>query len=951
MATPETILELMERFDANRAAYLSGKYKEAQLRLEFIDPLFRALGWDVHNEQGYAEAYKEVIVEDAISVGDATKAPDYCFRIGGTRKFFVEAKKPSVNLKDDISSAFQLRRYAWSAKLPLSLLTDFEELAIYDCRVKPVKTDKASTARTLYLTFMDYEKRWDDIASVFSREAVLKGSFDKYAESKKLKGTAEVDAAFLEEIESWRDLLARNIALRNPDMTRRELNYAVQRTIDRIIFLRICEARGIEDYGALMALLNGEHVYPRLFELFIKADDRYNSGLFHFREEKDRPEFTDALTPGIAIDDKPLKEIIRNLYYPESPYEFSVLPADILGQVYEQFLGKVIRLTAGHQAKVEDKPEVKKAGGVYYTPTFIVDYIVEHAVGKLLEGKTPTQAEKLRILDPACGSGSFLIAAYQYLLNWHRDYYSSSDPEKWAKGKTPRIYLGPRGDWRLTTSERKRILLADIYGVDIDPQAVEVTKLSLLLKVLEGESDETLSAQLRLFHERALPDLGSNIKCGNSLVEPTYFDGKQMTLIDDDEQYRVNAFNWQREFKGIMTTGGFDAVIGNPPYGAEYTAEDKAYFKEHFSYRRGKPETYIFFLENGIRLIKPSGLLGMITPNAWLTNYYGVQIRSVVLDDSDLLDIVDLEPTKVFPTAVVDTVIVILEKRKSGPRRTDLETRIWVGDRLKNIQFSHLARQKGWQADEERVINIQTTNEEILVLDKLNQSGRTLSDLVEYSQGVIPYKTKADGSANQYIAGDKRGDDWVPLLENASQVRRYELDQPVAFIQYGPWLWCQREPKYFIEPKILFHRLRKKLPRQLIGAIDTTGFVNRHSLSNLILREGVPKYTLLAVLGLFNSTLANWWFVKRYGLLMEVGGFKVGIIPLPSGWDKSAKQLAGLADEMTRLHGTLRGCRTPSEENTIRRQIETTDRKIDRLVYDLYGLTDEEISIVEHKGD
>ena len=385
MSAPKEIDWLVERFKLNLEAYRSGQYNETQLRREFLDPFFTALGWDVENKQAYAEAYKDVIHEDAIKVGGATKAPDYCFRIGGTRKFFVEAKKPSINLKDEISPAYQLRRYAWSAKLPLSILSDFEEFAVYDCRVKPASADTAANARTLYIEYEQYPERWEEVASIFSREAVLKGSFDKYAESTRAKkGTAEVDDAFLKEIESWRDTLARTIALRNTELTQRELNFAVQRTIDRMIFLRICEDRGIETYGALMALQNGEHVYKRLCEVFHRADEKYNSGLFHFRKEKDRLEEPDELTPGLNIDDKPLKEIIRNLYYPDSPYEFSVLPADILGQVYEQFLGKVIRLTAGHRAVVEDKPEVKKAGGVYYTPTYIVDYIVKNTVGALL---------------------------------------------------------------------------------------------------------------------------------------------------------------------------------------------------------------------------------------------------------------------------------------------------------------------------------------------------------------------------------------------------------------------------------------------------------------------------------------------------------------------------------------------------------------------------------------
>jgi len=273
MSVPSKVVELVERFDRNLEPYKQGKYNETQVRLEFINPLFEELGWDIANIQGYAEAYKEVVHEDAIKVGGAIKAPDYSFRIGGTRKFFLEAKKPSVDIKEGTHPAYQLRRYAWSARLPLSILTDFEEFAVYDCRVKPIKTDKASHSRILYLTYTDYTKRWEEIADIFSREAILKGSFDKYVESKKTKrGTAEVEAAFLQEIERWRDLLARNIALRNPNLSQRELNFAIQRTIDRIIFLRICEVMlmgkrknkiGICVYCGKKLPLTKDHIPPK----------------------------------------------------------------------------------------------------------------------------------------------------------------------------------------------------------------------------------------------------------------------------------------------------------------------------------------------------------------------------------------------------------------------------------------------------------------------------------------------------------------------------------------------------------------------------------------------------------------------------------------------------------------------------------------------------------------
>jgi type I restriction-modification system DNA methylase subunit len=497
---------------------------------------------------------------------------------------------------------------------------------------------------------------------------VLKGSFDKYAESSKLKkGTATVDNAFLAEIEDWRNMLARNIALRNASLTQRELNFAVQRTMDRIVFLRICEDRGIEEYGKLQMHLNGTNIYKRLVQLFSQADDRYNSGLFHFQREKDRLEEPDILTLSISIDDKPLKEIIKRLYYPESPYEFSVLPADILGQVYEQFLGKVIRLTPTHQARVEEKPEVRKAGGVYYTPQFIVDYIVKNTVGKLIEERKPKEVEKLKILDPACGSGSFLLGAYQYLLDWHLTWYNANEPEKWAKTRQPAIYQRPSLDtrtpnWHLTTAEKKRILLNNIFGVDIDSQAVEVTKLSLLLKVLEGENSQTLATELRLFHQRALPDLGSNIKCGNSLIGSDFY--HKQTLLDDEERLRINVFDWEKEFPTIMKAGGFDSVIGNPPYVRIQTLlrEQVDYFNHTYQSATGNYDIYALFTEKSLSLLKETGLHGFIVPHKFFQASYGEGLRRLIAESNTLSEIINFRDNQIFKGASTYTCLLFLAK-------------------------------------------------------------------------------------------------------------------------------------------------------------------------------------------------------------------------------------------------------------------------------------------------
>lgn len=380
-AAPKEIETLVADFERDQNFYKSREFNETELRTRFINPLIAALGWDVYHDQPGRADQHEVKEEDSVEVEGKIKNPDYSFRLfdgslgSMKRKFFMEVKRPSVNIESGAYPAFQLRRYAWSADLPISILTDFEELSVYYCLSRPDREDKPAKSRIMYLRYDQYIERWPEIAALFSREAVLGGSLDRFARSLPQKrGEKRVDAALLDDISKWRETLAKNIAIRNPELDTASLNYSVQAIIDRIMFLRICEDRGIERYMRLRDLLEGERVYARLFELFQQADERYNSGIFHFKAESGR-ERPDAITPGLKIDDSTLKEIIKQLYFPHSPYAFSVLPAEILGQIYEQFLGQVIRLDADHNAQVEDKPEVKKAGGVKYTPAYIVEAI------------------------------------------------------------------------------------------------------------------------------------------------------------------------------------------------------------------------------------------------------------------------------------------------------------------------------------------------------------------------------------------------------------------------------------------------------------------------------------------------------------------------------------------------------------------------------------------------
>ncbi len=1001
---PRIIFELVERFERQLQAYRSGKYNETQLRREFVDPFWEALGWDVNNRKGYAEAYKDVIHEDAIKVGGATKAPDYCFRIGGTRKFFLEAKKPSVNIKGDIAPAFQLRRYAWSARLPLSVLTDFEEFAVYDSRTKPVKTDKASTGRILYLTYSEYINRWNEIASVFSRQEVLKGSFDAHAESNKDKrGTAEVDVAFLKEIEAWREALARHIALRNPQCTQRELNFAVQMIIDRIIFLRICEDRAIEPYGKLATLQNGAQVYRRLLELFRQADDRYNSGLFHFHAEKRRLDPPDDLTPNLDLDDKPLKQIINALYYPESPYEFSVLPADLLGQVYERFLGKVIRLTAGHRAVIEDKPEVKKAGGVFYTPTYIVDYIVRQTVGRFLEEQKPKTLQgglKLKVLDPACGSGSFLLGAYQYLLDWHLQWYTENKREKWAKGRSPALHQTQGGDWRLTTTERKRILLDHMFGVDIDPQAVEVTKLSLLLKVLEGENDQTLVRQLTMFRERALPDLACNIKCGNSLIGSEFYNQQPMASFSDDERYQLNVFDWRVEFPEIMHDGGFDAVIGNPPYvRQELLSKIKDYLAGHYEVYHGVADLYVYFIERGVELLREGGRFAYIVANKWTRANYGGRLRSW-LKRRRLEEIIDFGDLPVFQTATTYPCILCL-------RKSDARSKFQV-TQVKSLDFNELDE----VVHRDRYLVDQTALDDRswsligeraqALLDKLREQGVPLGD---YVKGKVHYGIKTGlndafvidaATRERLLSKDPKSAELIKPFLIGRDIKRYRPPQSeryLIFTRRGVMIkdypaierylyrfkerlmpkpkdwkgvkWPGRKPGpyhwYEIQDTVAYHEEFEK-PKIIIPAIvqrasytfDTEGFYSNDKTSIIVTDD-------FYLLGVLNSRLADFVIHSisstKQGGYFEYKPMYVQQIPIraveacnPAEVD-FGNRIVDQVKAMLELQKQLQTNRIGHDRAVIQRQIEATDRRIDQLVYGLYGLTDDEIKIVEHKAD
>ncbi len=1068
----DTIAILVAKFQNNLADYKQVSYNETLTRIEFIDPFFEALGWDIANRQGLPAALREVIHEDTLEIEGRKKAPDYSFRLPNgrvERKFFLEAKKPAVNLAEGVTPAYQVRRYGWSANLPLSVLTDFEELAVYDCRVRPHPQDKPGVARIAYFSYEAYADRFDEIYDLFSKEAVAEGSLNQFIEAVGLKrGVSPVDAEFLKEIEGWRESLARNIALRNPGFSIYDMNFAVQRTIDRIIFLRMAEDRKIEPYGRLLDLAKQPGLYPRLVNFYRQADAKYNAGLFNLNPAADG----DSLTPTMHLDDAVLKPILTGLYYPHSPYEFSVLGVDILGNVYEQFLGKVIRLTSGHRAKVEEKPEVKKAGGVFYTPTYIVEYIVKQTVGKLLEewdakrggwedwkagrmtASQPSNPPTFRILDPACGSGSFLIGAYQYLLDYHLQWYSANQPEKHKKAvvwiprssqtpgvsETPGVSTAaPTGEWRLTIAEKKRILLNNIFGLDIDRQAVNVTQLNLLLKALEGETDQTL--QLSLFQEQVLPQLSRNIKCGNSLIDDQFYASGQMSLpLGTDEALlrRVNAFDWMAEFpavfapspsearergrgggrKGGLTTPldgqGFDAIIGNPPYiriqvMTEWAPEEVSYYKQRYTAAsKGNYDIYVIFVEKGLNLLNEHGRLGFILPHKFFNAKYGEPLRRLLAEGNHLADIVHFGDQQVFANATTYTCLLFLDKAGRDPfhfvKAHDLaawrrgepqpegdlpanqvtagEWNFTVGsgaglfERLSQmpVKLGHVA--------ERMAQGIRTSANEVYVLDLVSEDGqlvqarsKQLDRIVTLERGllslflqgreiksyrilhsgkvvIIPYRVQAKQA--QFISEKELKQDYPHVYAYLRENKTY-LENRERGRMRGPNWYAYVYPKnieIMTTPKLLVPDIADRAA----FAFDESGEYAFTSGYGITLKKSTtenPSY----ILGLLNSKVLDF-YLKQISTTLRGGFFRyftqyIEQLPIRTidfsnpAEVKQHDELVRLVEQMLALHQKLASARNPADRQLYQRQIAATDRAIDRLVYHLYGLSEEEIKIVE----
>jgi len=920
----QALKKLVDTFKKNYDQYQAAEYKEQRIRTDYLNKFFELFDWDISNEEGAIEEFRDVVIEDNLEISGAQKSPDFSFRIGSDIVFYVEAKKPSVNIKEAIPPAFQLRRYGHSAGLKISILTDFHEFAIYDTTVKPSKNDKPSVARLFYCTYEEYEKQFDFLYGVLAKENVRKGSIKDYITGSGVKkGTSQLDKEFLKLIETWRSELAKNIARNNKRADIGGINMAVQKIIDRVIFLRIAEEKGIELYENLLNISKREKdVFKLLAEYFDKANRKYNSELFKH----------EAFINDLYIDDDVLSDIISGLYYPECPYAFSVLPVEILGNIYEQFLGKTIRLTEGHQAKIEEKPEVRKAGGVYYTPKYIVDYIVKNTVGEKAKGAAPKEIEKLKILDPACGSGSFLLGAYSYLLNHHLAYYTKRDNINKAI-KNGNIFQAHANSYRLTIQEKQKILLNNIFGVDIDAQAVEVTKLSLLLKLMEGESDESAGQLFKHSDVKLLPNLSDNIKCGNSLISPDFYKGKNLSLFNDEAMRKINVFDWNDKGKGfgeIMARGGFDCVIGNPPYLfiTEISGVERDYFFDSYDTSEYRFDVYGLFIEKSItELLQRKGALSFIVPHTLLANDSFSKLRKCVLENSYLSSVVDIGPN-VFQGARNETMIFIAQKVASRSTRVVSTNSEIFPAPLKSFTIN----QKEWSIGPKYAWNVNISPNELKLIARLNGMDVKLGDICSINQGL------RTGDNARYLSNSKKSNIWKHAA-GGKEVGRYKSLTDQLFVYYdSEVLDAPRRREIFDSPeKLVVQEIRNiTLLRRIIATYDNRQFYCLQS-TNVI--NALPNKTELKIkylLGALNSNLINYFFRKRFPSNNHIASNQLAQIPIASPNSDQQNNMVALVDQML-----------AAQKAQNQKKIDLLDKRIDDLVYELYRLTKEEIKMVE----
>lgn len=710
--------ELVARYERHRHEYISQSslYSETDIREDFINPFFELLGWDIRNERNLTRQFREVVRETRVAVDEHTKRPDYEFRLGPERKFYVEAKKPNVDIVNLPTPAFQIRRYGWSAHLPISILTNFEYLIIYDTTTKPALEQPASHSRLFRFHYTEYVERLDEIRQLLSREAVYSGVFDTrfYTPSANLADET-IDDYFLYQLNQWRLHLAQDVIAQNPNSGEAVVNELAERFILRILFLRMCEDRGIQTYQQLQQIA-ATNDWDAFVSLLSAANHRFDSGLFDTR----RDPFFSTETQRLRLNSTTVATIIASLYFPNAPYTFAVLEPEFLGQVYEYFLRERIVLSDG-RVQLQAKPE-NEGRDIVPTPPPLIQRIVHDTLRPVFQSLQPDEIHSKTIIDPACGSGGFLIAVFTHLIECTIHASLSS-------GDHSAIYETTQG-WQVRFA-KKRELLTCIYGVDRDYSAVEVARFSLLVKLLEDETPNSLPNT-----DHILPSLDANIIYGDSLVD------ERIYTYDNDPQLIGSPLTW-----GEDIPVQFDCVIGNPPYlktedvrNAEPVEYD--FYKRPGHYRTAYKQfdKYYLFLERIIQqIMKPGGVCGLVVSRKFTHVESGKKVRELLARETQVTRLVDFGNTQMFQGRTTYTCLLYFTKSQPDAEEIPLvyETihtpQDWLRQYAPNAAAMQLPRR---YVSGEHAWILPGTPEELDLLQALSANTVLLGDVTDIFNGI-----------------------------------------------------------------------------------------------------------------------------------------------------------------------------------------------------------------------
>jgi hypothetical protein len=981
-----TIKQLIDKYTTDRDYYLTNKYNETLLRSDFLDPFFELLGWDIKNNAGKPTNEREVILEEALkaNASEHYKKPDYTFRLFSERKFFLEAKKPCVSIQSNNETAKQVRRYGFTAKLKISVLSNFEYLIIYDTSVKVDPDDNFSKALIKKYHYTDYENKFDEIKQLLGKESVYSGAFEiewKEIESKITQFS--IDNLFLTQINEWRKALGSELIRIETKTEEQHLNDIVQSYINRIIFLRVCEDRNLEDYQALLKFANTNN-FKALIKRFEDADKRYNSGLF------------DQLLKDNIVENvsSVFWTIIKQLYYPESPYSFSVFSSDVLGSIYEIFISEKLSVQSSSVVLVKKPENIDR--DIITTPTFIINDILRNTVLKKCEGKTDKEILKLKFADISCGSGAFLLELFQLLNDILIDYYLKNNKIKLIQTNI--------NTFKLPFEIKRQLLLNCIYGVDKDYNAVEATKFGLLLKLLEDEDTNSTNKA-----KPVLPNLSKNIFFGNSLLN-----SKQVRCKTDQE--KINPFDFSKL--------RFDVIVGNPPYMKSedmknITPLELPLYKSNYDSAYKQFDKYFLFLEQGINLLVDDGILGYIVPSKFTKVGAGLKLRELLADKEYLHKIVSFGANQVFADKTTYTCLLILNKiaqktflyaevknLKSWKIREpeavkyalkstmELDSEVWVlvPPELTNA-FNKIVTHSiklGDLAGNDNIFNgIQTSANDVYIFTPTKESKKYCffsKKGVDYKiekEITKPYFQTSSGEDNLYTyrtfkpnakviypyATTKKGVDIIPL--SAIQ-KKY----PLAYDYFQKHKSILNNPKRDIKPepktKDEWHRYGRHqsldscgLPSKIIVGVLSVGDKYAIDIHGSFISSGgtagycivaIPStsdYSIYYIQAILNSKYLEW-FSALYGEVFRGGYIARGTKVLKNlpirKIDFSSKNQKALHDKIAEAQKELISIYDHIDANAgnnrvltpLKGQFEREKVNLDKLLAELYNLGDDD---------